>query len=127
MDPSAAFLAKAHEDFGPNGREPRLGGKLREEAVWVDESICIGCKYCAHVATNTFVIGQRFGRSRAVRQDGDSTELIQEAIDTCPVNCIHWVRFEELEKLRIQMEKVDFQSLGMQPRIRRRTKSPFSN
>ena len=26
-------------------------------------------------------------------------ELIQEAIDTCPVDCIHWVDYTELKRL----------------------------
>ncbi len=122
-DPSSAFQAKAYQELGPNGREPILGGQLREKAVWVDESTCIGCRYCSHVATNTFVIEQYWGRSRAVRQDGDSTELIQEAINTCPVDCIHWVRFEELETLRAQLDEFDFQSLGMPQKSSRRIKS----
>ena len=104
MDPSTAFNVKVNLDTRRNGREPCLGGQLREKAVWVDESTCIGCRYCAHVATNTFVIEQYLGRSRAIRQDGDSSELIQEAIDTCPVNCIEWVRFEELEDLRLKLQ-----------------------
>ena len=53
------------------GFEPVLGGELTEKAVWVDESRCIGCRYCAHVATNTFVVDDDYGRSRALRQDGD--------------------------------------------------------
>ena len=79
------------------GYEPVLGGELTEKAVWVDESRCIGCRYCAHVATNTFVVDEDYGRSRAIRQDGDNLETVQEAIDTCPVDCIHWVEFENLE------------------------------
>ena len=116
-DPSIAFDAKTYTEYVPNGREPRLGGQLREKAVWVDESVCIGCKYCANVASNTFVIDQEFGRSRAVKQDGDSLEIIQEAIDTCPVDCIHWVRFEDLDNLRNQLKRFGFQSLGMAPKI----------
>ena len=100
-DPSSAFQVKAHLDAERNWKEPCLGGQLQEKAVWVDESICIGCRYCAHVATNTFVLDTEWGRSRAIRQDGDSTELIQEAIDTCPVDCIHWVKFEELDELKL--------------------------
>ena len=82
-----------------SGFEPELGGVLRQKGVYVDEIICIGCKYCAHVARNTFYIEPDYGRSRVVRQDGDSEELIQEAIDTCPVDCIHWVDYTELKKL----------------------------
>tara|TARA_Y100000766_G_scaffold77863_1_gene66072 strand:+ start:779 stop:1156 length:378 start_codon:yes stop_codon:yes gene_type:complete len=82
------------------GDEPVLGGELRQKAVWVEESDCIGCRYCAHVASNTFLMIAETGRCRAIRQDGDSIERIQEAIDTCPVDCIHWVDFEHLINLR---------------------------
>jgi ferredoxin len=34
-----------------------------------------------------------------IRQDGDADDLIQEAIDTCPVNCIHWMNYAELRRL----------------------------
>ena len=92
----AAFSAKSCYCIAfRTGREPSLGGVLREKAVWVDESDCIGCRYCAHVASNTFVMVPETGRCRAVRQDGDALDRIQEAIDTCPVDCIHWVDFED--------------------------------
>jgi ferredoxin len=82
-----------------SGLEPELGGLLRQNGVYVDEITCIGCKHCAHVARNTFYIEPDYGRSRVVRQDGDAEEIIQEAIDTCPVDCIHWVDYTELKKL----------------------------
>ena len=82
------------ENIEISGFEPVLGGQLAEKAVWVDEAKCIGCKYCVHVASNTFLVDEFHGRSRAIRQDGDSVDVIQEAIDTCPVDCIHWVNFE---------------------------------
>jgi ferredoxin len=82
-----------------SGLEPELGGVLRQKGVYVDEITCIGCKHCAHVARNTFYIEPDYGRSRVVRQDGDSEELIVEAMDTCPVNCIHWVDYTELKNL----------------------------
>lgn len=81
-----------------SGFEPELGGVLRQKGVYVDEITCIGCKHCAHVARNTFYIEPDYGRSRVVRQDGDSEEVIQEAIDTCPVDCIHWLDYTELKK-----------------------------
>ncbi|MEH2199917.1 ferredoxin [Nostoc sp.] len=90
------FLRDAPER---SGLEPELGGLLRQNGVYVDEITCIGCKHCAHVARNTFYIEPDYGRSRVVRQDGDAEEIIQEAIDTCPVDCIHWVDYTELRKL----------------------------
>ena len=99
------------------GYEPVLGGQLTEKAVWVDESRCIGCRYCAHVATNTFIVDELYGRSRAIRQDGDNLETLQEAIDTCPVDCIHWVNFNDLEDLENGLDRDMFQSLGKLPRM----------
>ncbi|MHC5594539.1 MAG: ferredoxin [Nostoc sp.] len=90
------FLRDAPER---SGLEPELGGLLRQNGVYVDEITCIGCKHCAHVARNTFYIEPDYGRSRVVRQDGDAEEIIQEAIDTCPVDCIHWVDYTEMKKL----------------------------
>jgi ferredoxin len=81
------------------GLEPELGGRLRQRGVYVDEVTCIGCKHCAHVARNTFYIEPDYGRSRVYRQDGDSEDIIQEAIDTCPVDCIHWLDYTELKRL----------------------------
>ncbi len=82
-----------------SGFEPELGGVLRQKGVYVDEITCIGCKHCAHVARNTFYIEPSYGKSRVVRQDGDPDTVIQEAIDTCPVDCIHWTDYTELKKL----------------------------
>ena len=114
-DPIAAFAVGSNEDFELTGRDPVLGGKLREKAVWVDERKCIGCTYCSSVATNTFAMEPDQGRARAFRQDGDSEELIQEAIDTCPVDCIEWVSFEELIKLRNLLKNHHFRNLGLPP------------
>ena len=120
LDPSLAFSAAPAPavEAVSNGLEPLLGGALREKAVWVDEVVCIGCRYCAHVACNTFVVEPNYGRSRVIRQDGDSTERIQEAIDTCPVDCIHWVGFEDLDDLRCQREGQDLLPLGLPSAVR---------
>tara|TARA_Y200000002_G_scaffold296023_1_gene250546 strand:+ start:1013 stop:1378 length:366 start_codon:yes stop_codon:yes gene_type:complete len=99
------------------GYEPVLGGELTEKAIWVDEARCIGCRYCAHVATNTFIVDEEYGRSRAIRQDGDNLEILQEAMDTCPVDCIHWVKFNDLKDLENSLNRDMFQSLGKLPRI----------
>ena len=114
-DVNAAFEAENNEDFKLNGRDPILGGKLKEKAVWVDERKCIGCTYCSSVATNTFAMEPEQGRARAFRQDGDSEELIQEAIDTCPVDCIDWVTFEELIELEEVIKNHHFRNLGLPP------------
>ncbi len=126
LDPALAFRTAAAPESEATGLEPVLGGALRQQAVWVDEAVCIGCRYCAHVAGNTFVVEPDWGRSRALRQDGDSTERIQEAIDTCPVDCIHWVAYEQLPALRAQLDEQEIQPLGLPSQGRRRRTLPRS-
>ena len=95
-----------------SGLEPELGGGLRQKGVYVDEVVCIGCKHCAHVARNTFYIEPDYGRSRVFNQDGDSEDLIQEAIDTCPVDCIHWVDYTHLQHLEAERQYEQVTILG---------------
>ena len=93
-------LGEILRDTPPSsGLEPELGGVWRQKGVYVDEVTCIGCKHCAHVAHNTFYIEPEHGRARVFQQDGDPQELIEEAINTCPVNCIHWVDYTKLKTL----------------------------
>ena len=113
-------LAAFHEYVESNdisGFEPVLGGELREKAIWVDEASCIGCQYCVHVANNTFIVDEDLGRARVLRQNGDNLEVVQEAMDTCPVDCMHWVDFEDLDRLEASLNRDMFQSLGKLPRI----------
>lgn len=105
-------------DFRPTsertGLEPELGGVVRQKGIFVDEPTCIGCKHCAHVARNTFYIEPGYGRSRVFRQDGDAFEVVQEAIDTCPVDCIHWVDYTQLKQLEVDRKYQQVNLLGTQ-------------
>ena len=103
----------------PNGFEPELGGVWRQKGVYVDENICIGCKNCAHVASNTFYIEPDYGRARVFAQNGDTEELIEEAIDTCPVSCIHWLDYTELKQMENARSQQVIQSLAIPPDMRR--------
>jgi ferredoxin len=100
-------------DLDRSGLEPELGGILRQNAVYVYENICIGCKHCAHVARNTFFIEENYGRSRVISQDGDEEDTIQEAIDTCPVDCIAWVSYTELVELEAERKHQIIQHVGI--------------
>ena len=116
-DDNLAAFYEYIESNDISGFEPVLGGELREKAIWVDESACIGCQYCVHVATNTFIVDEDLGRARVIRQNGDNLEVVQEAMDTCPVDCMHWVDFEDLDRLDASLNRDMFQSLGKLPRI----------
>jgi len=96
-----------------SGFEPELGGELRQNAVFVDETVCIGCGHCAHTASSTFFLEEDYGRARVIAQDGDEEELVQEAIDTCPVDCIAWVNYNDLNKLEEARKHQIIQNLGI--------------
>ena len=60
---------------------------LRE--VYVDQDVCIGCGLCASVVPEVFRLNDE-GVSEVYDPAGAAESNIQEAIDSCPVNCIHW-------------------------------------
>jgi len=72
--------------------------------VNVDELECIGCTNCATVAKQTFFMEDEAGRARVFSQGTDDPELVEEAIDTCPVDCISYVSFEDLVILESERE-----------------------
>lgn len=46
-----------------------------------------------------------FGRARVKEQGADSREKIKESMQTCPVDCIHWVSGPQLVLLNEAMAK----------------------
>jgi ferredoxin len=64
------------------------GPREENRAIFVNEVECIGCLKCALIASNTFAIENKYGRARAVGQWGDSESTINDAIQSCPVDCI---------------------------------------
>jgi len=87
--------------LSPDTGAPKLRGQdlSREERafVFVDEHTCIGCTNCAMIARNTFKMEEDHGRARVFLQAGDAEEIIGEAVDSCPVDCIHPLSFQELQ------------------------------
>ena len=71
--------------------------------VFVDETDCIGCLHCILIARQTFALTNE-GRARAIAQDVDTKEVLDEAIDCCPVDCIQYCSAEDLRFLELQRE-----------------------
>jgi ferredoxin len=55
----------------------------------VDQEECISCGVCAEVCSEVFRLNDR-DVSEVYNPSGAPEEKIQEAIDSCPVQCIHW-------------------------------------
>ncbi|GKV02673.1 hypothetical protein SLEP1_g15071 [Rubroshorea leprosula] len=85
---------------------PFLDDSSPKDHVFVDEFSCIGCKNCANVAQDVFKIEEEFGRARVYSQCGNPN-LVQQAIDTCPVDCIHWTSAAQLSLLEDEMRRVE--------------------
>ncbi|CAJ1334149.1 unnamed protein product [Effrenium voratum] len=85
-----------HNKVPPEGQ----GDKWSDEKfVFVDEWTCIACRNCCDVAPRTFCIDADAGRARAFAQWGNTEELLDYAVQACPVDCIYWVSREELQVL----------------------------
>ena len=57
--------------------------------VYVNEEECIGCGLCAEIVPGVFQLNDE-GVSKVIDPEGEGEDKIQEAIDECPVECIHW-------------------------------------
>ncbi len=55
----------------------------------VNQSECISCGVCVEICPGVFRLNDE-SISEVFDPAGDSEEKIQEAIDNCPVQCIHW-------------------------------------
>ncbi|KAK4342268.1 hypothetical protein RND71_038084 [Anisodus tanguticus] len=85
---------------------PFLSDSPPKDHVFVDEFSCIGCKNCANVCPKVFGIEEDYGRARVYDQCGNP-DFIQQAIDSCPVDCIHWTSAAQLSLLEDEMRRVE--------------------
>ncbi|XVF14066.1 hypothetical protein REPUB_Repub09cG0024700 [Reevesia pubescens] len=88
-------------------------GPLKPQALFVDANACIGCRECVHHASNTFVMDEALGCARVRVQYGDDDHKIDVAVDSCPVNCIHWVDREELSVLEFLIQPQPKEGYGI--------------
>jgi ferredoxin len=58
--------------------------------VFINEEECIGCGSCVELCPEIFRMNEDKEKAEVTQPDGGSEECIEEAMDTCPVSCIHW-------------------------------------
>ncbi|MFZ2445206.1 MAG: ferredoxin [Syntrophobacteraceae bacterium] len=58
--------------------------------VDLDTECCIGCGACAELCPDVFEMDDRTEKARVVIFEGGDRDCIEEAIATCPVECISW-------------------------------------
>jgi len=60
------------------------------DRVYIDEDECIGCGSCEEICPEVFKLNEKTEKAEVIKPEGGPEDLIQEAIETCPVSCIHW-------------------------------------
>jgi ferredoxin len=58
--------------------------------VVIDWDECIGCGNCAELCPEVFRLDEEQGKAEVILAQGGPKEQIEEAMDNCPVACIHW-------------------------------------
>ena len=58
--------------------------------VFIDVDECIGCQSCVELCPEVFEYDEDSEKAVVIKPEGGPQECIEEAIETCPVECIHW-------------------------------------
>ncbi len=58
--------------------------------VIIDEEECVGCESCVEIAPEVFEFHEDEEKAVVIKAEGGDEALIEEAMEACPVDCIHW-------------------------------------
>lgn len=58
--------------------------------VIIDTDECIGCESCVELCSEVFAFNEAEEKAEVILPEGGPEDCIEEAMETCPVECIHW-------------------------------------
>lgn len=58
--------------------------------VVIDTEECTGCETCVELCPDVFEFNEDDEVAVVIQEEGGDEDCINEAIETCPVECIHW-------------------------------------
>jgi len=58
--------------------------------VVLDQEECIGCESCVEICPEVFAFDADTEKAYVIKAEGGPEDDIQEAMDSCPVECITW-------------------------------------
>jgi ferredoxin len=56
----------------------------------IETEDCVGCGSCVEICPEVFVLNDSLEKAQVINPEGCSAGKIEEAIEICPVHCIHW-------------------------------------
>jgi ferredoxin len=65
-------------------------GDPMKRIVYLVKEECIACGLCQDICPEVFRLNDEETVAEVIMPEGGPEDLIQEAIDACPVSCIHW-------------------------------------
>jgi ferredoxin len=58
--------------------------------VVIDADECIGCESCVELCAEVFAFNEAEEIAEVTLPEGGPEDCIEEAMETCPVECIRW-------------------------------------
>lgn len=58
--------------------------------VVIDQDECVGCESCIEICPEVFAFDEDNEVAYVILPEGGPEDLIQQAIDNCPSECISW-------------------------------------
>jgi ferredoxin len=58
--------------------------------VYIDQEECIGCGTCEEICPEVFRLNTTTDKAEVINASAAPENKIEEAIESCPVECIHW-------------------------------------
>jgi ferredoxin len=58
--------------------------------VYIETEECIGCESCVELCPDVFGFDEDEEKAYVIKPEGGDEACTDEAMETCPVECIHW-------------------------------------
>ena len=58
--------------------------------VVIDTDECVGCESCVELCPEVFEFDDDTEKAKVILPEGGPEDCIEDAIDSCPVDCIFW-------------------------------------
>ena len=78
--------------FEMNGLITNLikGERTMARRVVIDADECIGCESCVELCAEVFAFNEEEEKAEVIMPEGGPEDCIEEAMETCPTDCITW-------------------------------------